>query len=71
MEKSKISILIPYKIIDNQIFVYLQKRSADAERLPNYFGFWGGGAENNETPEETLLREIREEMGIEMYIQKV
>lgn len=60
--KEKRSILIPYKIKDGQVFVYLQKRAKDARRLPDYFGFFGGEPENNENPEEALKREIKEEM---------
>ena len=56
------SIFIPYKKQGNNIVVYLQKRSADTKRLPDYFGFWGGGIEKNETPEQGLLREVKEEM---------
>lgn len=41
------------------------------ERLPNYFGFWGGGAENNETPEEALLREIKEELALDLDMASV
>lgn len=62
MNKRKISSLIPYKIKNEEILVYLQKRSKDMEKLPNFFGFWGGGAENNENPEEALQREIKEEL---------
>ncbi len=66
MQTSKriISILIPYKITDGNYYIYLQKRTDDAEILPSYIGFWGGGKENNETPEETLEREVKEELGI-------
>jgi len=60
--KRKISSLIPYKIKGNQVFVYLQKRTKDAKKLPDFFGFFGGGAEGNENPEETLKREIKEEL---------
>lgn len=60
--KRKISILIPYKIKNDKILVYLQKRAKDAKRLPAYFGFFGGGAEGNENPEEALRREINEEI---------
>lgn len=60
--KRKVSILIPYKTEGKEVFVYLQKRSKDAKRLPGYFGFFGGGAEGDENPEETLKREISEEM---------
>ena len=51
--------------------IYLQRRSVDAKVLPNHYGFWGGGAENSETAEEALKREIREEMGIELDMKKV
>lgn len=64
MDKRKISILIPYKKIGNDILVFLQKRAKDAKRLPDWFGFWGGGAENDETPEEALKREIKEELDL-------
>jgi len=68
MQKQKrlISILIPYRVIDNEIHVYLQKRSPDMERMPGWFGLWGGGFEEGETPEETLKRETIEELGIEV-----
>lgn len=58
----KVSVLIPYKVEDGEILVFLQKRSDRASRLPGYFGFFGGGIENGETPEEALKREIKEEM---------
>lgn len=61
-QKRKISSLIPYKVKNGKILVYLQKRSSDMKVLPDFFGFWGGGAENDENPEEALQREIKEEM---------
>lgn len=61
-EKRKISMLIPYKIRDGVIWVFLQKRTEDAPWFAGYFGFFGGGREGNETPEQTLLREITEEL---------
>lgn len=61
--KRRVSALIPYKKRkDNEIVVFLQKRDRNKKRLPDYFGFFGGGAENNENPEQTLKREIMEEM---------
>ena len=60
--KRKISSLIPYKTKDNEIFVYMQKRAKDAKGLPDLFGFFGGGAEGNENPNEVLRREIKEEL---------
>ncbi|MDD4531187.1 MAG: NUDIX domain-containing protein [Candidatus Pacebacteria bacterium] len=60
--KRKISSLAPYKVKDGSAFIFLQKRSKDASRYPGLFGFFGGGAEENETPEEALFREIKEEL---------
>ena len=63
MEESKRvqAVLIPYQIREKSIFVFLQKRSI-TQRLPNYYGFFGGHLENDETPEEGMLREIKEEL---------
>lgn len=60
--KRKVSLLIPYQIRHGKFFVFLQKRAKDAKRLPDYFGFFGGGIENNESSEEALKREILEEL---------
>lgn len=60
--KRKISILIPYINNLDTISIYLQKRSKDAKVLPDHFGFFGGGLEGNESPEEALRREIKEEL---------
>ena len=54
-----ISVLIPYRKINGKIFVYLQKREADAKRSPGMWGFFGGHADPGETPEQTLRREIK------------
>ncbi|OGY45381.1 MAG: hypothetical protein A2744_04220 [Candidatus Buchananbacteria bacterium RIFCSPHIGHO2_01_FULL_44_11] len=62
--KRQTSILIPYKIEGDKILVYLQKRSKDAKRSPDYFGFFGGGLENDENPEQALQREMREEINL-------
>lgn len=61
--KRNISILVPYRRNNENILVYLQKRSKDAKRLPDYFGFFGGGIENKETAEQGLRREMEEEIG--------
>lgn len=65
-QKRLVSILIPYRIIENEIHVYLQKRTMDMERMPGWFGLWGGGIDEGETPEEGLKREIQEELGFDV-----
>ncbi len=61
-DKRRVSALVPYKVENDLIFVFLQKRAKDAKEAPGLFGFFGGGTEGNETPEEALLREIKEEL---------
>lgn len=60
--KRKVSILAPYFFEEDKMFVFLQKRADDCLRSPGIFGFFGGGLENNETSEEALKREIKEEL---------
>ena len=46
--------------------VLLQKRDSKAPINPNIWGFFGGAGEEGETPEECVIREWREELGIEV-----
>ena len=70
-EKRQISILLPYILEQGTVKVFLQKRSPDQKTLPNYFGFWGGGAENNETPEFSLQREMKAELNMDIKFNEV
>ena len=58
-----IAVLILYN--DQKQFL-LQHRSKDAPRLPNHWGFFGGGIEEGETPEQALARELIEEIEYEV-----
>ncbi|OFY37447.1 MAG: hypothetical protein A2Z69_03370 [Bacteroidetes bacterium RBG_13_44_24] len=46
--------------------ILLQHRSEDAERLPGYWAFFGGGINDNETPEEAVKREAKEELDYQL-----
>ena len=50
-------------IIEKQ-FVLLGKRSAEREFYPDVWDVFGGHIEADETPEQTLRRELFEELGI-------
>jgi len=70
MFKREVSTLIPYKKSNAEISFYLQRRDKNAKQLPDYFGFFGGGVESGEIPENALLREIKEELDYEPYQYK-
>lgn len=63
-EKRKVSVFTPYRIINDSVYLFMQKRAKDNPRGGNMFGFFGGGIEESETPEEALTREAKEELGI-------
>jgi 8-oxo-dGTP pyrophosphatase MutT (NUDIX family) len=56
------SELVPYRFINGQYFLFVQKRSKDVAPEPDMFGMFGGGIEEGESPEAALFREIREEL---------
>ena len=65
MTKRHASVLIPYrKKVDSEYEFYLQMRDAHVSESPNVFSFFGGGMEAGESPSECLVREIKEELCI-------
>lgn len=61
MQKRITSMFVPYCFKNNNLYIYLQKRSSNS-RNPNSLGAFGGGLENNENNEEALIREMDEEL---------
>lgn len=58
---SSVSFL-PYKIKENEISIFLQKRTSDAPTFPGAFFPFGGETETGEDPHATLIRELQEEL---------
>mgnify|MGYP001253019282 CR=1 FL=1 len=57
--KLKVALIVLY---DSEKKFLLQHRSEDAERLPCYWGFFGGGIRKAESPEDAVRRETFEEL---------
>jgi len=53
-------------LYDSEKRILLQHRSTDADRLPGYWAFFGGGIEEGETPEDAVRRETLEELKYEL-----
>ena len=49
-------------LYNEQKKILLQHRTKNAARLPNYWGFFGGGMHSSENPEQALARELFEEL---------
>lgn len=67
MERVRVAGIVPME--DGFAFMHRVgvKKKNDYE---DYYTFPGGGLENNETPEEGAIREIKEEFGINVKIVK-
>jgi 8-oxo-dGTP diphosphatase len=50
---------------NGQLLIYLRDNKLNIP-FPNHWDFFGGHLEEGESPEEGLVREVKEELGIEM-----
>ena len=53
-------------LYDGDGSMLLQKRSMGAKRIPGYWGFFGGGIRDGESPLAAVVREAREEIGYDL-----
>ncbi len=54
-------------LLDKDKKFLLQHRDNNTKKFPNYWAFFGGKIEKGESPEQAVKRELREELGIELY----
>ncbi len=64
MSKNRASAIIPY----NNGIILIQRIKGNKENLHEYYVIPGGGQEKGETIEQATLREIQEELGIEIEL---
>lgn len=62
MRERRVSIIVFY---DEQKRILLQKRMPNAHGVE--WGFFGGGIEPGETPEQAVVRETKEELGHDLH----
>jgi 8-oxo-dGTP diphosphatase len=62
---SFVSIGIPVKIEDEHLSLWMQVRTEDGP-LNGYLEFPGGKIEKDESPEDAVLRELEEEIGMKL-----
>lgn len=62
--KKSFSVLVPFLNIDDEFNILFEVRSKDLDKQPGEICFPGGKREDNESIEETALRETFEEIGL-------
>ncbi len=63
IQKTKLSVC---GVIIHKGRFLIVKRSENDDFLPNYWEFPGGGVETSENLEDALIRELKEEIGIDL-----
>lgn len=51
--------------------IFFQQRTDDAPTLPGQWAYFGGGIDEDESPEEACVREIKEELGYALSLSDV
>lgn len=70
MEKSPTLLVVAAALIDGEGRVLLQQRAPDRQ-MAGLWEFPGGKVEQGERPEAALIRELEEELGIEVHADQL
>lgn len=71
MKQAIVACAIIHRIVDNHVEILLTQRSLSSSFLPGAFEIPGGHIEYGEDLEAGLLREIKEELNIEIKIERI
>lgn len=55
---------------EKRILMIKRSKNKDINNFPNYWSFPWWRHENNETPEETAIREVKEEIWVDFFITR-
>ena len=64
-DHKKLQLVVSIALIDNSDQILISKRPAK-KHLSGYWEFPGGKVEKNETPENAIIREVKEELNIDI-----
>ena len=64
-DHKKLQLVVSIALIDNHDQILISKRPAK-KHLSGYWEFPGGKVEKNETPENAIIREVKEELNIDI-----
>ena len=65
IDHKKLKLVVSIALIDNEDYILISKRPPN-RHVSGYWEFPGGKVENNETPEHAIIREVKEELNIDI-----
>ncbi|HYV33731.1 MAG TPA: NUDIX hydrolase [Candidatus Limnocylindria bacterium] len=71
MNKSQITIVVGLVINQNGEILLPRRNQPDIAEIHNKLEFPGGGIEHGETPEAAVIREVKEETGLDVEIVRL
>lgn len=67
---TQLGIVVALLILPDKRLI-LQRRSTDAPVAPGMLGFFGGHIEDNESPDEAIVRELAEEISLPVALDSM